>query len=152
MSDGAALQFGRREEGLEYRDRPCAFGVAERDGRLALVRVTRGSEAAFFDLPGGALDEGEAEAQALEREFGEETGLKVRAEVLLSRADEYLLKFDGEPINNRCGLWRCAVQGEAPELKTEPEHELVWMPPEEALRVLRHDSHAWAVACWLRSS
>lgn len=152
MAADISLQFGRKEEGLEYRDRACAFGVAERNGLVAVVRVTRGSEAAFHDLPGGALDEGETEAEALAREFGEETGLRVRAEALLSRADQYLLKFDGEPINNRCGLYRCTVEGEAPELKTEPEHELVWIPPEQALRVMRHDSHAWGVACWLRSS
>jgi 8-oxo-dGTP diphosphatase len=42
------------------------------------------------------------------------------------------------------------VAGEAPDLKIEDDHSLVWLAPEEALRRLRHDSHAWAVACWLR--
>lgn len=148
----AALQFGVREEGVDYRDRVCAFGVAERDGLLALVKVRRDSETSYFDLPGGALEEGETEAEALAREFGEETGLEVRPEGLLTRADQYLLKFDGEPVNNRSGLYRCAVEAEAPWLKIEADHELVWVAPAEAVARLRHDSHAWAVACRLRSA
>jgi 8-oxo-dGTP diphosphatase len=151
VSELGPLQFGVREPGLDYRDRPCAFGVAERDGLIALVQVRRPNEATYFDLPGGAVDERETEAEALAREFGEETGLRIRPLGLLTRADQYLLKSDGEPINNRSGLYRCAVEGEAPELKVEADHELVWAPAEEALRTLRHDSHAWAVACWVRS-
>ncbi len=39
---------------------------------------------------------------------------------------------------------------EAPELKTEDDHALIWMTPYEALVKLDRESHAWAVAAWLR--
>lgn len=150
MTQKAPLQFGEHEPGVVYRDRHCAFGIAVDDGRIAMVKVTRPGEDPYFDLPGGALDEGEDEPQALAREFGEETGLKVRSGGSLCRADQYMTKSDGEKVNNRSGLYLALVQGEEAALKTEADHELVWITPEEALRRLRHDSHAWAVACWLR--
>ena len=68
----------------------------------------------------------------------------------MCRADQYMTKSDGEKVNNRSGLYRAEVAGDDPSLKTEDDHELIWLEPADALRRLRHDSHAWAVACWLR--
>ena len=149
MNEGP-LQFGRREPGLAYADRPAAFGVAVRDGRIALVRVEK-PEGTWRDLPGGAIEAGEDEPEAMAREFGEETGLVVRAGPLLCRADQYFLKSDGAPVNNRSGVYEAEVQGEDPGLKVEADHTLEWWEPAEALKALRHDSHAWAVAAWLRA-
>jgi len=144
------LQFGEAEPGHDYRDRPAAFGVLEREGRLALVRITREGEAPYVDLPGGALDPGETEAQALVREFAEETGLNVRAGRLITRASQFMLKTDGARVNNRSAHFTAELEREEPALKSEADHELVWLPPLEAIAGLRHGSHAWAVACWLR--
>jgi 8-oxo-dGTP diphosphatase len=115
-----------------------------------MVRVTKPGSEPWYDLPGGALDEGESEAEALVREFGEETGLMVRSGVAIARADQHFLKTDGEPVNNRAGLFRAEIIGENPSLKCEDDHELVWCFPEEAVLRLRHDSHAWAVLAWMR--
>jgi 8-oxo-dGTP diphosphatase len=35
-------------------------------------------------------------------------------------------------------------------LKIEADHELVWLAPLDALLQLDRESHAWAVAAWLR--
>lgn len=146
-----APQFGRREPGLTYTDRPAAFGVAERDGRIALVKVVK-PEGVWRDLPGGAIEAGENEAEAMAREFGEETGLKVRALALITLADQYFFKTDGTPVNNRSAIYRATVEGEDPGLKIEDDHTLEWWDPVEALKALRHDSHAWAVAAWMRQA
>jgi len=143
-------QFGEAEAGRTYRDRPAAFGVAEQDGRLALVRVTKPGLRPWLDLPGGALDPGEDEITAVVREFGEETGLKIEAGARFARADQLFINTDGAAFNNRAGFFVVRALGEAAELKVEDDHELVWVEPEEALRTLRHDAHAWAVAAWLR--
>lgn len=145
----ALLQFGIKQPGKDYPDRPAAFGVLERQGAIALVHVakTRGE---WWDLPGGALDPGEDDAAALVREFAEETGLTVRAGALLMRADQYLIKSDGQTANNRSGHYLATLIGEDASSKIEDDHTLEWWPPLEALKVLRHDSHAWAVACWMR--
>ena len=151
MTATAPLQFGVPEPGVAYRDRPAAFGVVPRGGHIAVVCITTSERPPFFDLPGGALEAGESAEQAMAREFGEEAGLVVRAGPRLLRADQYLRKADGEPVNNRSSVFLASLDGENPALKIEDDHELVWMEPVEALRRLRHDSHAWAVACWLRA-
>lgn len=146
----APLQFGAPEPGVKHRDRPAVFGVAERAGQIALIRVTREGVPPFHDLPGGAIEPGESESRALAREFGEETGLIVSGGEVLAYADQFMVKSDGEPVNNRSVLMVAVIDGFEPGLKIEEDHQLVWLAPEEALRIIRHDSHAWAIACWLR--
>ncbi len=143
------LQFGRAQPGVDYRDRPAAFGVVERDGRVAVVFVIR-RDGQYFDLPGGGIDPGETPEQAVVREFGEETGLRVAPVRVLGRASQFMRQEDGSPANNRSTLFEARWVAAAPELKVEEDHELQWLEPLEAISTLRHDSHAWAVALWLR--
>lgn len=150
MSKPAPLQFGVPEPDVTYRDRPAVFGIAERAGQIALIRVTREGVEPFHDLPGGAIEPGESEGRALAREFGEETGLIVHGGEILARADQFMVKSDGEPVNNRSVLMVALIDGFDPSQKIEDDHKLVWHAPDEALRIVRHDSHAWAIACWLR--
>lgn len=145
-----APQFGRPEPGRSYRDRPAAFGIVEREGRIAVVRVAKPGHPAWIDLPGGALDPGESPEQAVVREYGEETGLKVAAGEAYARADQFFVNTDGEAFNNRATFFLLSLQGEDPALKIEDDHALAWLDPQEALTALRHEAHAWAVAAWLR--
>jgi 8-oxo-dGTP diphosphatase len=147
----ASLRFGEPIPGLDYHDRPAAYGLLEQEGRLALVHVSLPDRAPFFDLPGGGIDEGESEAQALVREFGEETGLLVEAGDLVTRAEQYMLSAHDEPFLSQGGFFEAQLRQERPELKIEDTHALVWLDPNEALLRLRHDSHAWAVTAWLRA-
>lgn len=146
----APLQFGDPEPGVKYRDRPAVFGIAERAGQIALICVTREGAPPFHDLPGGGIEPGESESRALAREFGEETGLIVRGDRVLTVADQFMVKNDGEPVNNRSVLMTAVIEGFEPGHKVEEDHHLVWMDPYDALPIIRHDSHAWAIACWLR--
>ena len=143
-------QFGQPEPGVSYRDRPTAFGVAERHGQIAMVCVTRDSGEICYDLPGGAIEPGESELRALAREFVEETGLIVSGDRVLAHADQYMVKADGEPVNNRAVLMTTIVEGYDPAQKIEEDHKLVWHDPVEALEMVRLESHAWAIACYLR--
>ena len=151
MADPEPLQFGVAEPGVAYRDRPASFGIALRDGRIAMVKVTVEGQGVWFDLPGGGVDEGEDDAQAVVREFGEETGLKIRPGALVVRARQRFRQTDGSPVNNHSGHYLVEISGEDAALKIEDDHELVWFAPDEALKRLRHDSHAWAVLYWLRA-
>src|SRR5580700_10176430 len=94
----AALRFGDPLPGLDYTDRPTAYGLLEHEGRLALVNVELPDRAPFYDLPGGGIDPGESEAQALIREFGEETGLVVMAGDLVTRAEQFMISAHDEPF------------------------------------------------------
>lgn len=145
------LSFGTPREGLTYRDRRAAFGVAENGlGQIALAQVTKPGKAPYFDLPGGAVDGDETEQEAVAREFGEETGLVVQAGSLIETVSQHFLKSDGEPVLNRGGIYVVTVTGETPGLKIEDDHQLVWLDPRDAVVALRHDAHAWAVAAWMR--
>ena len=141
-------QFG--VPGVNYQDRPAAFGIAVKDGRIAVVHVDKGDKGSWTDLPGGAIDPGEDAAQAVVREFGEETGLAITAGAAFTRADQRFLNTDGTPYNNRGTFFEVEVTGDAPGLKVEDDHTLDWMAPAAALRRLRHEAHAWAVAAWMR--
>lgn len=143
-------QFGAPRAGLSYADRPAAYGLLLRGEALALVHVSLPDQAPFFDLPGGGVDPGEDEPEALVREFGEESGLIVRPGPLVARARQFMISAKGEPFNSRNGFFAADLVGEDAALKIEAEHALVWRDPVEALSVLRHDSHAWAVTAWMR--
>ena len=125
------IEFGPAEPGLEYRDRLCAFGIVIRDGLIA-------------------CDGDETEAQALAREFVEETGLTVRGVTRLGEAAQRYRKSDGEPVRNLAGFWTAELLAEDPSAKIEDDHTLEWLDPLRAIASLRHEAHAWAVLRWLR--
>lgn len=144
-------QFGQPEPGRDYPDRPAAFVVLAHEGRIACVRVAWRRGGPKIDLPGGGLDPGETPAQAAIRECGEEAGLKV--EVVgeaFAAADHYFVNDEGASNNTRGQFFAARLVGHEPTLKIEDDHSLVWLEPLEALQVLDRDSHAWAVASWLR--
>jgi 8-oxo-dGTP diphosphatase len=72
-----SMQFGRTEHGKTYKERPSVYGLCTRnDEKIALVKV--GDAHNFhYDLPGGGVESGESDAEAVVREFDEETGLTV---------------------------------------------------------------------------
>lgn len=144
------LQFGMARAGQQYRHRAAVFGIAERDGLIACVNIRRQGGYAYFDLPGGAVEGEETEAEALVREFREETGLVVAPLDRLTEASQYFVRTDGEGLNNVSAFWSLTITADEPATKQEADHSLVWLTPFEALRAVRHEAHAWAIICWLR--
>jgi 8-oxo-dGTP diphosphatase len=143
-------QFGAPAPGRAYPDRPAAFAIVVRDGRIAVARVSFGGGGGRLDLPGGGLDPGETAAEAAVRECGEEVGLRIVVEAEVARADHYFTNEDDSRVNTRGAFFAARLTAEAPELKIEDDHKLEWMTPHEALVSLDRESHAWALAAWLR--
>ena len=65
----AVPQFGERRADRTYVDRPAAFGILERDGKIALVHIVKADGASWHDLPGGGVDEGETPQDVGEHYF-----------------------------------------------------------------------------------
>ena len=143
-------QFGRPEPGREYVDRQAAFGLVDRDSRIALVRVEKPDMKPWYDLPGGALEAGETHEQAVVREMGEEVGLVCEIEERFAEAKQFFINDRGEAFNNHCVFFQLRFKSENAALKTDHDHTLVWMPPQPALAELRHEAHAWALHNLLR--
>jgi len=146
----AVPQFGVPQPGRAYPDRPAAFAVIERDGKVALVRVALGGGRTRLDLPGGGLDPGETPQAAAARECGEEAGLRVDIGELLVCADHYFINDKDQAHNTRGRFYEGRLVAEEAALKIEDDHTLVWAEPLEAIRTLHREAHAWAVAAWLR--
>lgn len=59
------------------------YGVLEKEGRLLLVRKSRGPYKGLLDFPGGKLEHGETLFGALQREVKEETNVHIKEIALL---------------------------------------------------------------------
>ncbi len=142
-------QFGTFDPGLTYKPRAGAYGILERDGLIACARI--GFDNYKYDLPGGAIDPGETPEQAVAREFGEETGLVAEAVRPVTDLMHYFISDDGTPYNNHCHYYEMRLTGENPALKTEVDHELVWLNPLQVITSLKNEGYAWAFTLWLRA-
>jgi hypothetical protein len=94
-----SMQFGRTTPGQTYKERPSVYGLCTRnDDKVALVRI--GAEFPYkYDLPGGGVESGESDAEAVIREFDEETGLTVWPSRQLGRAGQFWVNQD-VPMNS----------------------------------------------------
>ncbi len=143
-----ALQFGQTQSGLTYLERMSAYGLCPRgEAQIAVAQI--GKSAPYeYDLPGGGVETNEDEAAALMREFLEETGLTVWPTRVIGRAGQFWINR-GEPRNSLSTFYEVELSAnDSPP--SEPDHELVWMSPAEALVKMRHEAHAWAILHWMR--
>jgi 8-oxo-dGTP diphosphatase len=66
---------------------PCVGAILTDGGRILLIRRGHEPEAGRWSLPGGRIEPGETDHQALVREVREETGLEVTAGPLVGAVD-----------------------------------------------------------------
>jgi 8-oxo-dGTP diphosphatase len=94
-------------------------------------------------LPGCGQDSGESPEDAAVGEVEEECGLAIKLGPRIGVADE-LVFAAGERTHyrNRCTFFFANVISETGV--GEPDHELIWMSPRDALARLLHGSHRWA--------
>ena len=138
----AIREFGKAVSGKDYVLRPGGYCVVrDASGRVAVVATPRG---AF--LIGGGQEAGETPRQALLREAREECGCTLKIGKRLAVADELLYaKEERTYLRKRGTFFAAGVLDQDTALAVEPDHALVWLPLEEALGRLVHESHRWAL-------
>lgn len=134
------IAFGVVEPGVAYIDRPCAYGVALRRGRVLVVRTPKGCM-----LPGGGLDAGETHEQALLREFVEETGHPVTVVAFLGEAAQYAHDRIEKKRYRKIGRFYAVALGRKVAPPSEPDHAGEWLPVAEAERAVDGKAFAWAI-------
>jgi 8-oxo-dGTP diphosphatase len=140
-SDGAAIpSFGKPTAGFSLIERPSAYVVVrDTNGAVAVVRTPKGHY-----LPGGGIDAGETPEQTVVRETCEEAGVRISADRIFAHAIQFVFSAEECACFAKDSVFfagvivgRCAA--------TEPDHHLLWLLPQEALRLLTHESHRWAL-------
>jgi 8-oxo-dGTP diphosphatase len=87
-------------DGVSGAEIPCVGAVVrDEQGRLLLIKRGHEPGAGLWSLPGGRIEPGETDAEALVREMLEETGLKVAPGRLLGNVKRPGL--DGDVIDIR---------------------------------------------------
>ena len=109
-------------------------GAVIRDGKVLVARRGPGmAHAGWWEVPGGKVEPGETEQQALGRELEEELGIRVSVDVPLALA---IHAYPGLEV--ALAMWQCTLIDGEPTLT---EHDaLDWIGPDEC-RTL-----AWAPA------
>jgi len=133
--------------GKTYRRRPGAYALLPHKG--ALLLTVQYNPLPDIQLPGGGIDPGESAIAALHREVLEETGWRIAMprKVGVFRLFTFMPEYD---------LWAekiCHIYTARPTLckgpPIEPNHKVLWLPPDIAARSLkspgdRHFSRMWS--------
>jgi len=129
------MEFGERESGVEYTERPGAYGLAfNEQGHLLCVRAIGG-----VYLPGGGLLPGEAPEDGLARETREETGYAIIVGERIGEADQVVPAFVKRGV-----FFRMTVDGDQQPVGPF-DHQAVWLPVEDALKSLSEEFQTWAL-------
>ena len=132
--------FGTRVPGASYRYRPSAYAVVtNQEGQIAIARTP----VACY-LPGGGIEANETPEQTVVREGQEECGFVLNPIVTIGRAVEVCYSAEEKAYFEKDSFFiQAEIAGQAE--KIEADHELLWLLPQQAISMLTHRSHAWAV-------
>ena len=134
-------EFGQRPENVTVHQRSCVYGVALDTREWVLVARFKGR----LVLPGGGIDPGESELEALERETLEETGYQVEIGALIGRARQWVNRVETGKFRDKMSAFYRLDAARRLGPPTDPRHEAMWLPSDQVVGELSYESHRWAV-------
>jgi 8-oxo-dGTP pyrophosphatase MutT (NUDIX family) len=99
-------------------------------------------------LVGGGIQAGETPEQTVEREAKEECGLLLKSRSVLGRAVDIVHSTRENACFEKRSTFLAAdlIGITSPE---EHDHELIWVDRSEAISMLSHAGHRWAVGTFI---
>ena len=133
--------FGQPQPGIQYTDRPGAYGILLNEDRwVALVKTPNGRF-----LPGGGLEGKETPEQALHREIFEEVGIRILSSQAIGEAAQYVYsRFYKQGFRKHGYFYTCTwelVPGSTPQA----DHSLEWFKSENVLEAMSLDFQKWMI-------
>ena len=134
-------EFGVRLDGKNYIDRPGVYALIEDSYKqIAVIETSQG-----YFLPGGGVDPGETEVEALKREIMEEMGCQASVLAEVGEAVEYInASTEGQYYRIHSRFYKVQIDSKIRE-GIEQDHRLVWLGSGDALKLLRRQGQVWAV-------
>lgn len=134
-------EFGTRLDGVDYVDRPGIYALIENDDEhIAVIETGTG-----YFLPGGGIDPGESDVEALKRELWEEIGYQGSLIAGMGEAIEYIKASPEDKYYRiRSRFYKVQLGAKIGE-GIEKDHRLVWLSKDDAIKMLTRHSQAWAV-------
>lgn len=124
---------------LSYRERhACRAIVIDDDNNIAIMQINSDN---YHKVPGGGIEEGESNEQALRREVSEEAGCEIE---ILDEIGEIVELRDFSNLRQFSYCYLAKVVGAKGEhAMTEGEKaegmELIWIPVDEAIAKMQND-------------
>lgn len=133
--------FGQPLPEVEYTRRKGSYAIIFNDNREVAIMKTDGG----YFLPGGGIEEGENEVDALHREILEETGYVLKSYDYFTTMDQYLFGKTQRIHYHVVGaIYICKLNQKHTE-PIEKDHELKWIKPHEAKRLMRLEYQGHAI-------
>lgn len=139
-------EFGTKQDGVDYIDRPGVYAVIENNDRqIAVIKTSNG-----YFLPGGGIDIGESDIEALKREVVEETGYQISILREIGAAVEYIdVEGEEKHYQIRSRFYRVQLRSKVRN-GVEKDHRLVWLLPEDVMKLLKRQGQVWIIQSMIK--
>ena len=139
--------YGEAPSDVHITHRKAVYAIIKEDNAIAVVRTPRGCF-----LPGGGVDSGETDEQALVRELFEELGWSVSITRCVDSAYQYHYSEVQQKYFHTLGIFYEAKYVASICEPVEDDHTLAWLTPGQACEELRFEYMQEAVKKCLKDA